>query len=102
MAKEIADKWSEASLARAKLISITESTSAYNGGRVEGMKELHINRKQWVHSHDQKVRDSHLIDETVDVDKPFTLRDGVRVMYPGDGPPEDSCNCRCVVISVLD
>jgi len=102
LAKAISSKWKDASLARAKNIAITESTAAYNGGRVVGMKELGIKKKQWVHSHDGKVRDSHRISQVVEVDQAFTLADGVKVMYPGDGDPAHSCNCRCIVLSYLD
>lgn len=102
LAQEISKKWKDASTARAKNISITETTAAYNGGRVEAMKELGIKKKQWVHSHDGKVRDSHRIDDIVPVDSNFELADGYTVRYPGDGDPAHACNCRCVVVSVVE
>lgn len=102
IAKEISSKWKDASLARAKNIAITESTAAYNGGRVEAMKELGIKKKQWVHSHDGKVRDSHRISSIVPVNEKFVLADGYTVDYPGDGDPEHACNCRCVAVSYLE
>ena len=102
MAKEISKGWKGASEARAKIIAITETTSAYSSGRITGMKELGIKKCKWVHSHDVKVRDSHRISETIDVDTKFTLADGYQVAYPGDGNAEHSIGCRCVVISVLD
>lgn len=102
MAKDISKKWKNCSYERAKVISITETTAAYNGGRVEGMKELGIKKKQWSHSHDSKVRFSHRIDQIVEVDENFTLADGEQVMYPGSGSAKNSCNCRCVCVSYLD
>lgn len=89
------------SKARATLIARTETTVAYNGGRVGGMKELGITKKQWINSEDNTVRDSHRIESVVEVDEPFTLANGERVMYPGDGPASEACNCRCTVTSVF-
>jgi HK97 family phage portal protein len=102
LSKTISKVWKEASLERAKVISITETTAAYNGGRVKGMKELGISKKKWVHSHDGKVRDSHRISDTINVDEDFTLADGYKASYPGDGDAAHSINCRCICISVLD
>jgi len=89
---------------RAKVIARTESTAAYNGGRVRGIERLGIKRKQWIHSQDSKVRESHRTNQVVAVEDPFTLTgpNGTnKVMYPGDGPPEEACNCRCSVIPVI-
>jgi len=101
LAKAISSKWKDATIGRAKVIAQTETTAAFSGGRVEGMKELGIKQKQWLHSRDGKVRDSHRIDQIVPVDEDFTLGDGVKVAYPGDGDPAHSANCRCTVVSVL-
>lgn len=100
LAKKISDVFDSAET-RAKLIARTESTAAYNGGRVRGIERLGIKKKQWVNSGDDKVRESHRIDQTVDVNEPFTLNSGVKVQYPGEGPASESCNCRCSVIPVI-
>lgn len=103
LSKEISKNWKEASLGRAKVIAQTETTAAYNGGKVKGMQELGIKRMKWVNSGDEKVRDSHRIDgQEVEVTGAFTLADGYKVHYPGDGDASHSANCRCVVISILD
>lgn len=102
IAKEISKTWKKASEARAKNIAITETTNAYNGGRVDGMKELGIRKKEWVNSGDGNVRDSHRITSVVGVDDLFELSDGEKVRWPGDGSPGNACNCRCVVISRLE
>lgn len=101
LSKAISSKWDAASIARAKNIAITESTAAYNGGRVIGMKELGIDKKQWVHSGDGKVRYSHRISSIIPVDENFVLADGYKTPYPGSGDPAHACNCRCAVVSVL-
>lgn len=103
LVKTISTKWKDVSVSKAKLISLTETTAAYNGGRMQGMKELGISKKAWSNSHDDIVRPAHEIDgQTVGVDDMFTLADGEEVMYPGDGSAANSCNCRCSIVSVLD
>lgn len=102
LAKTISSVWKDASLARAKNIAITETTAAYNAGRMKGMEELGIKKMQWVNSHDDKVRHSHSIDSIVPVGSKFTLADGYQVSYPGDGDAEHSCGCRCTIVSYLD
>jgi HK97 family phage portal protein len=102
MRQAISKTWHDASDTRARLVARTESTGAYNAGRVSGMKDVGIKNKQWINSGDDIVRDSHRIDDIVPVDEPFTLADGVKMDYPGSGDvAEDVCNCRCAVISVL-
>lgn len=86
---------------KARNIARTESTNAYNAGRVDGMRSLGIKRKQWINSGDSNVRDSHRINQIVGVDELFTLGSGARVPYPGTGPASEACNCRCSVISIL-
>lgn len=101
--KEIADKISkDFSMAefRAKRIARTEVTAAFNGGMLEGMVETGQKLKQWIHSGDILVRPSHWIDEVVPVKEFFTLADGYKVMYPGDGDAAHSINCRCTLQSI--
>jgi hypothetical protein len=85
---------------RATTIARTESTAGYNAGRTVAIKDLGA-KKQWSHSHDDRVRESHRISETVNADELFTLGSGVKVLWPGDGPPEEACNCRCTVIPII-
>jgi SPP1 gp7 family putative phage head morphogenesis protein len=58
--------------------------------------------KRWVSTLDDATRDRHadLDGETVPQDKPFSNG----LMYPGDqsGPPEETINCRCSMITVVD
>ena len=105
IAEHINDVFDNCSKVRSKLIARTETTVAYNGGRVDGMRVLGIKKKQWVNSGDSNVRDSHrdenIQELIVEIDQPFTLGSGARVMYPGDGPASEACNCRCTVTSVI-
>jgi SPP1 gp7 family putative phage head morphogenesis protein len=105
IAAQVGKVFKHCSEVRAKTIARTETTVAYNGGRVDGMKELGIKKKQWINSNDDNVRDSHRIfneEAVVEIDSPFTLANGVKVMYPGDGPAAEACNCRCTVASVIE
>jgi len=100
IAKEIDKKWNDAAKHKSKLVARTETTAAFNGGRVEGMKELGIKKKQWVNSGDGSVRPTHQISEVVHVDEKFSNG----LMYPGDGSmgAGEVCNCRCSITSYLE
>lgn len=101
-AAALSKKFDDYSEAAAKRVARTESTMAYNAGRLEGMKELKIQKKMWSTSKkDSRVRDSHQIDgEVVNVDEPFSNS----LMYPGDqtAGPGECVNCRCVLLSVIE
>jgi SPP1 gp7 family putative phage head morphogenesis protein len=102
LAKRLSKKFTEFQRSRSRRIAQTESTGAYNGGRVAGMKELGIERKRWINTGDSKVRDSHRITQTVKTDENFTLANGVTIDMPGgNGPASEVVNCRCSVVSVL-
>ena len=84
----------------------TMTTAAENAGRVQSMKTAEgwgvKTRKQWLCTHDSRTRHSHLeIDgETVEQDAEFSNK----CKYPGDpdGPPAETYNCRCSLITVVD
>lgn len=101
--QEIADRISQKfgiAQVRSKRIARTEVTAAFNGGMLDGMVETGQKLKQWIHSGDALVRPSHWIDEVVEVKEYFTLADGYKVMYPGDGDAEHSINCRCTMAAI--
>ena len=82
----------------------TAVTGAQNAGRKERLheaEEMGIEvKKQWIATHDKRVRDTHeyLDGQIVGVDEPFTV-DGMEIDYPGDplAPPELVYNCRCTL-----
>ena len=82
----------------------TAYTSAENGGRMRGHKELTDAgirmRKTWVATLDAVTRESHrwVDGETLD-DPDAEFSNGL--LYPGDpaGEPEEVYNCRCTMIS---
>ena len=96
LAFDIKSKWDQISLARAKRIALTETTSAFSVGKEEAMRELKIKRKQWVNS-GGNVRPNHTDAATgVYADVGYLFANGL--MRPGDGGPADVCNCHCILI----
>jgi len=78
---------------RAQMIARTETYGASNLGTKAGMIQGKFEKKMWLTSRDDKVRESHLIDgQVVTVNELFTLGDGSQVDYP------QAINERCVII----
>lgn len=88
--------------AKMDMFARTAVTGAQNAGRIERLheaEEMGIEvKKQWIATHDQRVRDTHayLDGQIVGVDESFKV-DGMEIDYPGDplAPPELVYNCRC-------
>ena len=101
LVKDLKNRFTAISDKSVKTTARTEAGAAYNGGRLQGMKELKIEQKMWSTSKDAKVRPSHQIDgEVVPIDSAFSNG----LMFPGDqtAGPGEVCNCRCVLLSVLE
>lgn len=83
---------------RARTIARTEVHGATQQGTFEGYKQAGLKTKIWVATF-QNTRDSHAVldGEEVPMDKPFQTINGYSLMYPGDGPPEESVNCQCSI-----
>jgi hypothetical protein len=92
---------------RAEAVAITEVTRARNGAALETMKATAARTglpvtKEWLNSHDTKVRETHRDQPTgvgrqrVLLDQPFSNG----LMHPGDGngPASETVNCRCTVL----
>jgi len=91
--------------ARALSIARTQTAGAVETGRFAGMQEAGIEKKTWLTSRDNEVRDSHLTAESryadgIALDVPFQVGSDF-LMYPGD--PNDSAgniiNCRCLMLA---
>lgn len=89
-------------------IGRTEAIRALHAGRLEGMKQglertnvsADMVTKVWRTASDERVRDSHVAMDGVEVqglDTPFVLPSGFALAHPNDpaGPPEETINCRC-------
>ena len=81
----------------------TESHRDYNAGVYGAAVESGETglRKKWVTMNDDRVRDSHIYLEGMEVgmEDRFYTDDGDSAMYPGDfDDPANNVNCRCSVI----
>jgi hypothetical protein len=101
---------------RATTIARTEALRAANGGThlawsqqvKNGRVPLGAIRRQWYHSHDLRVRNSHLRipgmnKNGVGLNEPFKSPLGP-ILYPGDieADAANTINCRCTVIFNVD
>jgi HK97 family phage portal protein len=89
---------------RAERIARTEVISASNAGSFEAMKKTGVERKEWLSSRDEKVRETHqeLDGQEQPIDQPFISSEGAALMYPGDpnGPASEIVQCRCTPVAV--
>lgn len=89
--------------ARARLIARTESAGAVNGGTQLYYHSEGVQKKEWLTAHDELVRESHRQCESegaIDMAKHFS--NGLE--YPADqnGDASEICNCRCVILPVIE
>jgi uncharacterized protein with gpF-like domain len=87
------------------MIARTETIRSSNAGSQELFGEWGVTRKEWLSTFDNRARDDHMAanEQTVGINEPFQVGDDW-LMYPGDpaGSPEQTINCRCIVLPVLD
>ncbi len=90
---------------RAERIARTEIISASNAGAIDGMRATGVERKEWLDSRDEKVRESHrqISGQVAAIGEPFVTSSGAKLMFPGDpeADPGETVNCRCTLIPVL-
>ncbi|MCG8447860.1 MAG: phage head morphogenesis protein, partial [Hyphomicrobiales bacterium] len=91
---------------RGEAIARSEMLSALQASKLEAFRQAvdsgQVSRetikRTWRTAGDGRVRDTHngMNGQTVlGLDAPFISPSGVRLMHPGDGPAEESINCRC-------
>jgi len=93
---------------RAETIARTEILRAYSVAQQASLRQIADYvpqlQKQWIATLDDRVRPAHrqAHGQIRDWDEPFEV-DGEDLMYPRDpgGSPENTINCRCVVVPVL-
>ena len=103
LAQRVKDVYKEASESRANTIAVTETNTAVNNGRWEGLSESGLELKGWLSSSLPNTRDSHLAAEAeskdgIPIDDLFS--NGLR--FPGDPECKDASeviNCRCHLIA---
>ncbi|MCS6302359.1 MAG: phage portal protein [Nitrospira sp.] len=88
--------------ARAQTIARTETARAYNETRWAAMRQLGIERAEWLTARDEHVRldpfDHQIDGEVRRLGEPFT--NGLRFPNDPTGAPGNVINCRCVAIPV--
>ena len=101
-ARAISQMFEEFTPARARMIARTETISAHNGAALEGFRQSGaVQKKEWLSSRDADVRDSHVAVDGIQVDMGALFPNGVD--YPGgNGPADETINCRCTVLPVLE
>jgi len=87
---------------RAERIARTEIVSASNAGSVQAAKQLGAEKKEWLTSRDNKVRDLHdgMDGQQVSMESTFEDEEGNKLAFPGDpsAPGGSVINCRCTVV----
>lgn len=91
---------------RAEVIARTEIIRASNSGSIMTMRASGlVVRKKWLATPDARTRVTHreANDQLVGLDDPFIVG-GSTLDHPGDplGPPEETINCRCVMLYDVD
>ena len=90
--------------AGARAVAMTETAASVNGGWLEAFKQSKvIEKKEWYHAgnslHD---RPEHITmsGETVELDKKFSNG----LMFPGDpsATPDETVNCKCILLEVVE
>lgn len=91
---------------RARRIARTQTAGAVSAGRHEGLKLAGCEKKAWLTSRDEHVRESHRAAESryaegIAMGLPFEVG-GEFLMHPGDpaGSAAEIINCRCVELAL--
>lgn len=90
---------------RSEMIARTETIRASNAGTTEQFKEWNVRQHEWLSTKDDRTRPDHVEadKQVVNVGEPFSVG-GEELEYPGDpsGSPENTINCRCTTIPVVE
>lgn len=94
---------------RAATIARTETVNAQNYGHVQAMRQGGVEKKQWLSSRDERVRESHAVGSGLDLqivpinDNFVSPVTGATGPYPGEmSSAAESVNCRCTTIAVFN
>ena len=98
--------YNEASDRRAETIALTETNTAVNAGRYEGMKQARVEKKSWLASNLANSRPSHQqagqdYEAGIPIDDHFIVG-GEKMLHPGDpsASPGNVINCKCTTIAM--
>jgi SPP1 gp7 family putative phage head morphogenesis protein len=104
LADQIAHVFDVAEGSRAYTIARTEVARSSNFGALEGYRQTGVEKKEWLATQDDGVRETHseADGQVVGIDDEFTVGDAT-CQFPGDtGDPEEDINCRCGVLPVIN
>jgi hypothetical protein len=93
---------------RAESIAETMTVAAVNDGLKNALRDVGVQRKEWLSQQDGKVRSgeyNHNLDGVaIGMSEKFQTGTPGGLDYPGDpfGAAGDVCNCRCTVLPVLE
>lgn len=91
---------------RTEMIARTVSMQSYNAGSNELFRQAGVEEREWIATHDDRTRDTHLEadGQVMGSDEPFVVG-GWEMMFPGDdsygAPAEEIVNCRCTILPVI-
>jgi len=95
LSSRVRNVYDEARGPRSLKIARTEVNTATNFGHMESMRQASIQKKEWVTAADERVRQTHSMNEgdgCISLERAFS---GTGESYPGE------INCRCTVIPCL-
>jgi HK97 family phage portal protein len=104
LTRAVMDVFERADRERAEVIARTETTRAAGFGSQRAMELGNVERKTWISSRDNFVREQHaeLDGQTVPATEPFNW-EGNEAMYPGGfSKAALSVNCRCIAVAIPD
>lgn len=86
---------------RADNIARTETHRASEEATKEGFRQGGAEFMEWVSARDDRVRPDHeeADGQVVKLDERFSVG-GEQLQYPGDGSPEQACQCRCTAVAL--
>ena len=99
--ESIRQHMNQAKQGMARTVARTETLSAFGRARMDAFGEAGVRKQEWLSARDEDVRPSHQIDgETVMLGSAFSNG----LMFPMDpnGPPEETIQCRCVALPVVE
>lgn len=103
--QEVFDGTIRADGARAEMIARTEVVSSANQASLMGYKQVGVDKKEWIATRDERVRDTHLEadGQIVGIDEKFKVG-GEELNAPGDpsGSAGNVIQCRCTVAAVIN
>lgn len=105
LARLIRGKYEQWDATRSTVIARTETIRSSNAGALAAIRDVGIDKKQWLATNDTRTRPDHrhADGQIVGVDEAFVVG-GEKLQYPGD--PEASAKqtiqCRCTVIPIVD